>query len=102
MTTLTALLALGALFERRLEESELLYQAAKTSYLDVVELGTLESVQLALQMAMFEINTMRSKAVWTTLAVAVRLCHSLVSDASLLALLFNPARSQLFQRRTAP
>ena len=75
---LAALLALGALFERRTGDSELLYQAAKASYLDILELGTLHSVQLAMQMAVFEINTSRSKALWSTLATAIRLSHYLV------------------------
>ena len=77
-TVLTALLALGAHFARRFEDSDILYRAARASYLDIVELGTLEAVQLAMQMAVLEINTSRSKSVWSTLAVAVRLSHSLV------------------------
>jgi hypothetical protein len=77
---LAALLALGAIFERRLDDAELLYRAARQSYLDIIDLATLESVQLALQLAVFEINTSRSKSLWCSLAVAVRLSHCLVSD----------------------
>lgn len=75
---LAALLALGALFVRKVEDSERLYRAARQSYLDIIDLATLESVQLALQLAVFEINTSRSKSVWSSLAVAVRLSHYLV------------------------
>ncbi|KAK9900856.1 hypothetical protein P389DRAFT_18623 [Cystobasidium minutum MCA 4210] len=74
---LAAVLALGALFERKFEDSERLYQAARQSYLDIIDLATLESVQLALQLAVFEINSSRSKSVWSSLAVAVRLSHYL-------------------------
>ena len=77
-TILAALLALGAHFARNFEDSENLYRAARASFLDVVELGTLDSVQLAMQMAVLEINTSRSKSVWSTLAIAVRISHSLV------------------------
>lgn len=76
---LAAVLALGALFERKIEDSERLYRAARQSYHDITDLATLESIQLALQLAVFEINTSRSKAVWSSLAVAVRLSHYLVS-----------------------
>ena len=76
---LAAVLALGALFERKFEDSERLYQAARQSYLDIIDMATLESVQLALQLAVFEINSSRSKSVWSSLAVAVRLSHYLVS-----------------------
>lgn len=79
---LAALLALGALFERRIEDSERLYRAARQSYLDIIDLATLESVQLALQLAVFEINSSRSKSVWSSLAVAVRLSHYLVGCGS--------------------
>lgn len=77
---LAALLALGALFERKVEDSERLYRAARQSYLDIIDLATLESIQLALQLAVFEINTSRSKSVWSSLAVAVRLSHYLVCN----------------------
>lgn len=80
---LAAVLALGALFERKFEDSERLYQAARQSYLDIIDLATLESVQLALQLAVFEINSSRSKSVWSSLAVAVRLSHYLVSIGQL-------------------
>lgn len=78
-TTICALLAFGALFERKYEDSERLYQAARQCYLDIAELMTLESVQLAMQMAVFEINTNRSRILWSTLAVATRVAHALVS-----------------------
>ncbi|KAL7010339.1 hypothetical protein EMMF5_000362 [Cystobasidiomycetes sp. EMM_F5] len=76
-TTICALLAFGALFERKYEDSERLYQAARQCYLDIAELMTLESVQLAMQMAVFEINTNRSRILWSTLAVATRVAHAL-------------------------
>lgn len=77
-TVLAALLALGALFERQYAESEKLYLAARQSYLDVTDLLTLTSVQLTMQMVVFEINSSRSASLWSTLATAVRLAQALV------------------------
>lgn len=98
-TTLAALLALGAFLERQIDASERLYAAARASFLDVVELASIESVQLSLQMAMFEINTSRSNALWATLAVSVRLCLMLVRPSPALIRAFSDqADSRRFNR----
>ena len=85
-TVICALLAFGAMFERRIEDGERLYLAARRCYMDVLELLSYESVQLAMQMAVFEINSNRSRNLWSTLAVATRTAHALVSDC------LSPAR----------
>ena len=97
-TTLMALLALGAFFEGNLLEAENLHRLARNSYLDICELATVDSVQLALQMAVFQMNTNRSKALWSSLATAVRLAQALNlhRKASLEGLL---ASEQLRRRR---
>lgn len=81
-TVICALLAFGAMFERRIEDGERLYLAARRCYMDVLELLSYESVQLAMQMAVFEINSNRSRNLWSTLAVATRTAHALVRHRS--------------------
>jgi len=80
-STLTALLAFGALLDRDLDDSEMLYYAARSSYLDIVDRGSLESVHLALQLAIFEMNSRRSSSVSGSLAVAIRTAQCLVRSS---------------------
>lgn len=77
-STMAALLAFGAFLSGHTSDSEKLYAAARQSFLDVMDLVSLESVQLAMQMAVFEINTGRSSSLWSTFAIAARLSHALV------------------------
>jgi hypothetical protein len=83
-STLTALLAFGALLDHEMTDSEMLYHAARSCYLDIVDGASLESVQLALQLAVFEMNSRRASSASSTLAVAIRIVHSLVRSNVLL------------------
>lgn len=78
-STLTALLAFGALLDRDTRESEMLYHAARSCYLSVMDGSTLESVHLALQLAVYEMNSRRANSAIHTVAVAIRTAQHLVS-----------------------
>ena len=57
----------------------MLYHAARSCYLDIIDLASLESVQLALQLAIFEMNSRRASSVPNTLAVGIRSAQCMVS-----------------------
>lgn len=96
-SSLTAALAFGAFLDRSVLESEALYHAARSCFLEIVDathipvIATsapgpetmlamdLEGVQLGLQLAVFEMNTKRAGAACTSIAIAIRLAQSLVS-----------------------
>lgn len=56
----------------------MLYHAARSCYLDLMDTGTIETVQLALQLAVFELNTKRANSARIGVAIAVRTAQALV------------------------